>query len=74
MDVRFRTPANFYICGQSQSGKSYLVRSLLHNLEELFYPVATKLIYCYGEYQKEFEQLFLPNLELVEGFQTIYMI
>jgi ABC-type polar amino acid transport system ATPase subunit len=25
-DVRLKTPANFYICGQSQSGKSYLVR------------------------------------------------
>ena len=68
MDVRFRAPANFYICGQSQSGKSYLVRSMLHNLEDLFYPVPTKIIYCYGEYQKEFDELSLPNLELVEGF------
>ena len=66
MDVRFKTPANFYICGQSQSGKSYLVRSMLHHLEELFCPVPTKVIYCYGEYQKEFDQL--SNIALVEGF------
>ena len=52
MDVRFRTPANYYICGQSQSGKSHLVRSMLDNLEELFYPVPTKILYCYGEHQK----------------------
>ncbi len=28
MDVRLKTPANFYISGQSQCGKSYLVRSI----------------------------------------------
>jgi hypothetical protein len=70
MDVRFKTPANFYICGQSQSGKSYLVRSMLRNLEELFFPVPSKVIYCYGEFQKEFDELSeaLPNIQLVQGF------
>ena len=70
MDVRFKTPANFYIAGQSQSGKSYLTRSILYNLEELFHPVPTKVIYCYGEYQKEFGELLktIPNIELVDGF------
>ena len=29
--------------------------------------VLTKIIYCYGEYQKEFDDL-PPNMELVEGF------
>ncbi len=69
MDVRFRTPANYYICGQSQSGKSHLVRSMLDNLEELFYPVP-KILYCYGEHQKEFDDLSrrLPNIEFVDGF------
>ena len=70
MDVRFRTPANFYICGQSQSGKSHLVRSMLENLEELFYPVPRKILHCYGEHQKEFDDLSrtLQNIEFVEGF------
>lgn len=70
MDVQFKTPANFYICGQSLSGKSYLVRSILHHLEELFHPVTTKVIHIYGEYQKEFEELLstLSDLALVEGF------
>ena len=67
MDVRFKTPANFYVCGQTQSGKSYMVRCMLRHLEELFDPVPTKIIYCYGEYQKEFDE-FLPNVELMEGF------
>jgi hypothetical protein len=67
MDVRFRTPANFFICGQTQSGKSYLTRRILQNAGELFDPVPTKIIYCYGEYQKEFEELS-PSVEMIEGF------
>ena len=67
MDVRFKTPANFYICGQTQSGKSYLTCCMLHHLEELFNLVPSKVIYCYGEYQKEFDEL-PPNVDLIEGF------
>jgi GTPase SAR1 family protein len=76
MDVRFKTPANFYICGQSQSGKSYLVRSMLRNLEELFFPVPSKVIYCFGEFQKEFDELSeaLPNIySSFRDFQTTCM-
>ena len=70
MDVRFKTPANFYICGQSQSGKSHLVRSMLYNLNELFHPVPSKIIYCYGEPQMEFDEMVkrIPNIIFVEGF------
>ena len=67
MDVRFRTPANFFICGQTQSGKSYLTRRILQNMGELFEPVPTKIMYCYGEYQKEFGELS-PSVEMIEGF------
>jgi hypothetical protein len=67
MDVRFKLPANFYVSGQSQSGKSFFVRKLLQHLT-LFNPVPTKIIYCYGEYQKEFAEL--QNVELIEGFPS----
>ena len=67
MDVRFKTPVNFYVCGQTQAGKSRLTRCMLRHLEELFYPAPTKIIYCYREYQKEFVEL-PPNVELMEGF------
>ena len=70
MDVRFKTPANFYICRQMQSGKSYVTWQVLRHLGELFYPVPTKIIYCYGEYHREFDEL-PPNMELMEGFPII---
>ena len=66
MDVRFKVPSNFYISGQSQCGKSYLVRRLLYHLKELFHPVPSKVIYCYGEYQKEFDEL--RGVDFIEGF------
>ena len=67
MDVRFKTPANFYICSQSQCGKSSLVRSMLHHHDEQFEP---KIIFCYGEYQSAFDSMMqtMPNLTFVEGF------
>ena len=69
MDVRFKTPANFYICGHSQCGKSYLVRSMLNNLDELFYPVPSRTVYCYGEYQPLFDDMLqtIPNISFVQG-------
>ena len=66
MDVRFKVPSNFYISEQSQCGKSYLVRRLLYYLNELFHPVPSKVIYCYGEYQKEFDELH--GVDFIEGF------
>jgi hypothetical protein len=70
MDVRFKTPANFYICGQSQSGKSYLVRSILYSLNDLFDPVPSKILYCYGEHQSVFDDMArtIPTISFIRGF------
>ena len=46
--------------------KMHLVRRLLYYLNELFHPVPSKVIYCYGEYQKEFDKL--PGVDFIEGF------
>ena len=61
---RLRT---FTSAGKHSRGKSHFTRCMLRHLEELFYPVPTKIIYCYREYQKEFDEL-PPNVELMEGF------
>ena len=44
-----------------------MVRRMLAHLDELFHPVPTKIVYCYGEHQKQFEEL-PSNVTLVEGF------
>jgi DNA replication protein DnaC len=70
MDVRFKTPANFYISGQSQTGKSYLVRQLLYNLNDLFDPVPSKIVYCFAEHQEVFHDMAqeIPNISFVKRF------
>ena len=70
MEMRFKTPANFYVCGMSQSGKTSLIHSMLKILEELFHPIPTQVIYCFGQPQKEFNELIkiVPKIKLVEGF------
>ncbi len=50
-----------------ESGKSYLVHRMLNHLDELFHPVPSKIVYCYGEYQKEFDE-FHPDVELIQMF------
>ena len=44
-----------------------MVCLMLQHLDELFHPVPTKIVYCYGEYQKEFGEL-PSNVTLVEEF------
>ena len=60
----------FYICGASQSGKSFFLPSMLRNLEYLFSSIPTKIIHAYGVYQKEFAEISetVPNIQFVEGF------
>ena len=73
MDVRFRTPANFYVSGKSQCGKTFLVHSMIRNMNELFFPVPNKVIYCYSEYQDMFTELQseIANILFVESFPML---
>ena len=76
MDVRFRTLANFYICGASQSRNPFFLHSMLRNLQYLFSLIPSKIIYSYGVYQKEFAKLSktVLNIQFVEGFPNdLYM-
>ena len=43
---------------------------MLNNLKELFHPIPTQVIYCFGQPQKEFKELIkiVPKIKLVEGF------
>ncbi len=44
-----------------------MVHRMLNHLEELFHPVPSKIVYCYGEYQNQFDE-FHPDVELIQGF------
>ena len=44
-----------------------MVCQMLNHLLGMFYPLPAKIIYCYGECQKEFDE-FPLDVELIEGF------
>ena len=43
---------------------------MLCHLKELFDPVPSKIIYCYGEYEVAFDDMrrTISNIDFVEGF------
>ena len=63
-DVRFKTPANFYICGQTQAGKSHFTRCIIWKSCFIWFLRKSSVM---GGYQKEFDEL-PPKVELMEGF------
>ena len=73
MDVRFKTPANFYISGQSQCGKSYLVRCMLYIFNELFDPVPYRIIYL-EKLIKLCHKYFWKVIILIIQFYSITLI
>ena len=52
--------------------KIILVRRILNHLDELFYSVPTKIIFCDGEYQQMFDEMMqtIPNISFVQGFPS----
>ena len=62
-DLRYR-PTFIYRGKVSAGNRIWCVD--YYYLNELFHPVPSKVIYCYGEYQKEFDDLH--DVDFVEGF------
>ena len=70
MDPRWKHPFTSIIAGPTGCGKTQFVITFLNNLNEMIDPAPEKIIYSYGEWQKDF--LKLPNdVELVEGMPDL---
>ena len=54
---QFIGPCTISITGQTGSGKTSFVRRLLQNKALLFDPEPTEVMYCYGIYQKAYEEM-----------------
>jgi hypothetical protein len=75
---QFKCPTTVCISGTTNSGKTYFVKQLLENKNEMFNPPADKVMYCYGVWQSLFEDMEkqldimfhkgLPNEETVDTF------
>ena len=54
---RFHTPSNMLVVGPSECGKTVFTTKLLLNNQDLFAEPPKIIHYCYGSWQKGFEQL-----------------
>jgi len=71
MDARMKHPFTCIVSGPTGCGKSVFVFRLLHNLKEMIVPIPQKVIYCYGEFQQQFERY--PWIEFHDGLPTLQM-
>ena len=70
MDVRIKTPFRMILAGPSMSGKTTLLRKLLGNGDIMFDRQFVKILWCYGQYQREtFSKIRdeIPYVEFHEG-------
>ena len=70
MDPRWKHPFTSIIAGPTGCGKTQFVITFLNNLNEMIDPVPEKIIYSYGEWQKDFLKLS-NDVELVEGMPDL---
>ena len=67
---RLHTPFTMGVYGGTGSGKTVFVKHLLQNAETIFNEPPKKIIYCYTEWQKTFEEMEKDGVEFYEGLPS----
>lgn len=68
---RFEAPFGALICGPTMSGKSHFVATLIEKRHEMIDKPIDRVVYCYGQWQKMFENL-RPHVEFYEGLNEVF--
>ena len=66
--IQFQIASPFMISGPTGSGKTFWVHKLLSS--NMFSQPIKKILYCYGVYQKYYDEMKLTNIEFHEGLPT----
>ena len=78
----FIGPCTISLTGQTGSGKTHFIKRLLQNKGDMFKPEPSEVLYCYGVYQKAFEEMEkempflsfhkgLPNAQEIDDFANL---
>lgn len=67
MFLKLEAPSNILLAGPSQSGKSFWIKQLITYKDAMFKVVPVRVIYAYGAYQPEFENLKKLGVEFHAG-------
>lgn len=75
--LKLNAPFGMILCGQSQTGKTTFVNSLLKKWDDMVDKPMTKLFWLYGQYQPEMFSAISSSLpleiEFVEGFNVNFL-
>ena len=68
-DVRFQCPANIFISGPSNSGKTHFVNKLLKNSDELMTKKIKFVLIYYQHWQKTYDDIkkMFKNIKFIQG-------
>ena len=69
VDARLQSPFTALIAGPTGSGKTRMLYDLIENRDTVSNSPPVEIIYCYGAYQKEFENI--SGVRFVEGMIDI---
>ena len=65
MDSRLAHPFTCIVSGPTGSGKSVFTLKLIEHAQEIISPPPERILFCYGEYQKIFENY--PGVDFHDG-------
>lgn len=71
--IPFHNGSTICVAGCTNSGKSFFVRRLLEQQQDMFVSKPYEILYCYGIYQPLFAEMeqTIPNISFHEGFPSI---
>ena len=72
MDPRWQHPFTCIVAGPTGCGKTTFVARLLRNASAMIDPPPERVTWYYGEWQKAYENLDIPNVRLEEGLPTSF--
>ena len=57
VEIRLKSPFTAIVAGPTGLGKAQLLSSLIANRDHVCHPVPKEIIYCYGIWQQDFEDI-----------------
>ena len=69
-DERLLHPFTSLICGATQSGKTFFVKKLLQSNSVVIEHAPTRIVWCYGEYQPDYDDMaktVKPSITFIRG-------
>lgn len=68
MSLKFSHPGSYLIVGPSFSGKTTFTKRIIE--EQMIEPFPNHILWCYGEYQKMYDEMTHLGIDFIEGLPS----